>query len=102
MFSIIVRNKRTYKGPGEYIGRPSILGNPFEMKAEKDRDKVIAEYREWFKIQIKENPNFKEELIRLYKIALKQELNLICWCAPKACHGDVIKDWIEATHNFTS
>ena len=22
------------------------------------------------------------------------ELNLICWCSPKRCHGDVIKEFL--------
>ena len=27
-----VENKRTYKGDGVYIGRPSVLGNPFPVE----------------------------------------------------------------------
>ena len=25
-----------------------------------------------------------------------QDIALACWCAPKACHGDVIKQAVEA------
>ena len=32
-----VVNKRDYKGPGEYIGRPSCLGNPFHIGRDGNR-----------------------------------------------------------------
>jgi len=34
-----------------------------------------------------------------YRVYEGEELNLVCFCAPKACHGDLIKDAIE---NITS
>lgn len=118
--NIIVRNKRTYKGPGEPIHRPSpkgqakgsVLGNPFYMTDESERDIVVAKYKLWLWNHVKQyrmmyqeglDPlTFKDswaigqELDRLYLLAKDQEeLNLICWCAPKACHGDVIKAYLE-------
>lgn len=91
MLKITVRNKKTYKGKGEYVGRPSALGNPFEMKGEEDREKVVIRYRVWLWQQIKaNNRTVLNELYRLLAIAREEELNLICWCAPKECHADVI------------
>lgn len=106
--NIIIRNKRIYKGSGEIIHRASPkgqvkgspLGNPFHLKDESERDNVIQKYRIWLWNHIKAGtPEIVNELLRLYNLALKQdELNLICFCAPKACHGDVIINciyWME-------
>ena len=43
---ITVANKRV-GAIGEYIGRPSPLGNPFAIGRDGTRDEVIAKYREW-------------------------------------------------------
>lgn len=66
-----------------YIGRPSIWGNPFKLKREADREAVLAQYREWLMSQ--------PELIERAKRELKGKV-LACWCAPKACHGDVLAE----------
>src|SRR5262249_30543458 len=44
---IRVENKRTYRGAGVYIGRPSLLGNPFEIGVHGEREDVIRFYRQW-------------------------------------------------------
>jgi hypothetical protein len=64
-----------------YCGRPSKFGNPFKIDVNTSRSEVIRLHREWF---LKNT-----ELIRLAKIELKGK-NLICWCAPKSCHCDII------------
>jgi len=95
-FEIKVVNKKL-GGIGEYIGRPSPLGNPFQLEKEEDRLSVISRYREWILGQIMaKDEQVLSELSRLRQIAIeKGELRLQCWCAPKHCHGDVIKEIIE-------
>jgi hypothetical protein len=97
--TISVRNKRSWKGAGEYIGRPSVLGNPFFLADKNDdamRHRVIKDYKFWITQHIhNKNKPVLEELVRLAKIAELGDLNLICWCAPKACHGDIIKRILE-------
>jgi hypothetical protein len=64
-----------------YIGRPSIWGNPFIIGRDGTRADVIRKYEEW----IRKQPHLIERA--------KQELRgkvLGCWCAPAACHGDVL------------
>ena len=64
-----------------YIGRPSKWGNPFVIGQDGDRDEVIAKYRHWLMSQ--------HELVA----AARRELvgrDLVCFCAPKSCHGDVL------------
>ena len=80
-----------------YIGRPSPLGNPFIMRNQSDeeRNRVCDAYEAWFKAQLEENnPAMLDELRRLYKLARQGPLVLGCFCAPKRCHGDTIKQFL--------
>lgn len=74
-----------------------VLGNRFVMRSELERDKVCDEYEAWFNEQIaKQNELVLNELRRLYKIYKKYgKLNLFCWCAPKRCHAETIKNFLE-------
>jgi hypothetical protein len=82
-----------------YIGRPSVLGNPYAMQGEHTRDKVVREYESWLEAKIaNEDPCVIAELTRIAKLALDgtgEPVGLVCFCAPKACHGDVLKKVIE-------
>jgi hypothetical protein len=100
-FEIKVVNKKL-GGKGEYIGRPSPLGSPFKLENESDRHVVISQYRTWLLDKIKEkDESVMTELGRLKDIAESTgELRLQCWCAPKMCHGDVIKEVLENLQSF--
>jgi Domain of unknown function (DUF4326) len=89
---ITVTNKKT-GGKGEYVGRPSPLGNPFRLEREEDREAVISNYERWLRERIsRRDRRVCDELNRLYKKLLEDsELELTCWCAPKPCHADVIR-----------
>lgn len=63
-----------------YIGRPSIWGNPFIIGKDGTREEVIEKYRNWIL-------NNEYLMSRLHELKGK---TLGCWCAPKACHGDVL------------
>lgn len=63
-----------------YIGRPSKWGNPFVIGHDGTREEVIAKYEAW----LNANPILMESLKDLRGKILG------CWCAPKACHGDVL------------
>lgn len=70
-----------------YIGRPSILGNPFEIGKDGTREEVIAKFERWAR--------YSSEVMEVIE-RLPADAVLGCWCAPKACHGDVIvKLWRE-------
>ena len=66
-----------------YIGRPSKYGNPFTMRQEKDRDGVCDAYNAW--IWLEENAELRYKI----KTELKGK-DLICYCAPKRCHGETV------------
>ena len=65
-----------------YVGRPGKWGNPFQIGIDGDREEVLRKYREW--VQTQDLP-FHE---------LKGKV-LGCWCAPKACHGDILVELAE-------
>jgi hypothetical protein len=80
----------------EYIGRGSVLGNPFPIDKENNRNVVCDAYELHFSQQVESNPLFLEELCRLYKLGnSKGILELGCYCHPKRCHGDTIKRFLE-------
>ncbi len=64
-----------------YIGRGSRFGNPFPLHDESMRDGVIQQFSDWIIHQ--------PELLRLVRQLLSGK-TLGCFCAPKACHGDVL------------
>lgn len=66
-----------------YIGRPSRWGNPFVIGRNGTREEVLALYREWIHTQ--------PEMMALARRELRGK-TLGCWCAPKACHGDVLAE----------
>lgn len=76
-------NKRTDKIPRDaiYIGRPGKWGNPFYLRNESEREIVLERYKKW----LDENPQIKAAAIKELR-----GKDLVCWCAPKLCHGDVL------------
>ena len=84
-----------------YIGREmpgferSPLANPHRLKDGGTRTEVIARFKEDLRNDWRQNGPMSHELMRIGAIyAEKGELRLVCWCAPKPCHGDVIKEVI--------
>ena len=78
---------------GIYIGRAgkgkagSVLANKFRIEPDGSRDEVIEKYRAWLWKKIKDkDPKVLSELRRIYA----EQANVICFCAPKTCHGDVV------------
>lgn len=64
-----------------YIGRGSPWGNPFRIGKDGDRALVIAKFRAYAEAKIKVEPHWLEPL---------EGKDVVCFCAPLACHGDVL------------
>lgn len=85
-----------------YIGRPSPLGNPFShmsnTKAEfkvSSRDEAVYMYEVWLRSKLNVDKTITSEMVKLFNIYKSSgELNLVCWCYPNRCHGDIIKKLI--------
>jgi len=77
---------------GVYVGRPSPLGNPYAMAHEGQRDGVVDAYARWLEDRMRERGPVRAEIERLASLP---DGTLVCWCAPRRCHAEVIRDWIE-------
>jgi hypothetical protein len=82
-----VLNKRIHGIPkgAVYVGRPSPYGNPYHMRSEADRDRVCDMFEQALLRKFERDPDAKRRL----KEALRGK-DLVCWCAPKRCHADVL------------
>jgi len=107
---IRIENKKIYRGDGVYIGRPSLLGNPFRIGEHGTRAEVISLYRAWLWRQIKLRGDVYRELQRLAAMAKQGDVVLICWCKQPGfhdipCHGDILKStvmWMNAANTDPS
>ena len=63
-----------------YVGRPSKWGNPFEIGKDGTREEVIAKYE----AHLLATPALMDALPEL------RGKTLGCWCAPRACHADIL------------
>ncbi len=82
-----------------YIGRPSMWGNPHALgflcslcQEEHGRSEAVQLYEEY----ARGNPKLLEAIK-----ALPEDTILGCWCAPRACHGDVIAKLWKEMHSET-
>lgn len=74
------------------IDRSTQFGNPFRLQkdgGEYTREGSVERYREYFINKIESDPEFREAVEEL------RGEKLGCWCKPKACHGDVIRDYLR-------
>ena len=96
-----VVNKKTFRGVAILIGRPSVFGNPFShlsySRAEvvvADRYTAIMRYAAW--VVTAKDPELKKPPTSIHAAIRRGELDrqlpLICFCAPLACHGDVLDE----------
>jgi len=77
------------------VERSSPLGNPYSMSNESERDDVCNKYEHWFYV-VPHDPKFYDYTEKLLKIYKKyKKLNLFCWCAPKRCHAEIIKEYLK-------
>lgn len=80
-----------------YCGRGSALGNPFLLTKESDRNKVIDQYKEYFykEVLVNKNTNMISQLNIIKELSDKGIVRLGCFCKPKRCHCDVIKNYLD-------
>jgi len=75
-----------------YIGRPSKWGNPYSH-----REGTLAKY----KVSTRKEAIERYEKYLLSSPELMSSLHelkgkvLTCWCKPKACHGDILKKYVD-------
>ncbi len=76
-----VYNKRSaHPTDAVYVGRPTKWGNPFVIGRHGNREQVVSQYEQY----LLSNEDLMNSLHEL------KGKSLICWCAPQACHADVL------------
>ena len=111
--SCVLKYKREYKRTGLppgaiYIGRAchglpqSKWANPFEIGKHGNREQVIDHFKRWLYATPEERAGIIAEFkLRARRYAMGggpliddidelRRRDLVCWCAPKPCHGDLL------------
>jgi len=84
-----------YKEPyDQYIGRAGkgkdgYYGNPFPLLPNEERGTTLERYKKYFYNRLETDIEFKTKILAL------KGLTLGCFCKPKACHGDIIKEYLD-------
>lgn len=104
MIKVVNKSKHTPTVYDIYIGRGSVLGNPYSSKElnktkasfqSVSRDEAINDYRIYLTELIRLNDDkIIKELDNIERLSNDGLVNLVCYCHPKKCHGDVIKQII--------
>ena len=79
-----------------YVGRGSRWGNPFIIGRDGVRDEVVKKYEARLNHQIASGEVSLEDLNTLYN------KNLVCFCAPRKCHADVLERAANWAHEQLS
>lgn len=86
-----------------YIGRAGIVfidkcrfptqssnfANPYKIGKDGSRTDAINKYKKYITEKLESDLSLQKELLSL------KGKNLGCWCAPEACHGDVLLEMID-------
>lgn len=77
----IYNKNKPYPSDAVYIGRGTDWGNPFIMKRESDRFDVCSKFLKYALWRRTIEPDWLEPL---------RGKSLVCHCAPKKCHGEIL------------
>jgi hypothetical protein len=104
---IVIVNRHDKKPPVKgvhrvYVGRPTALGNNWSHLHDtlaqykvNTREESIERYNEWFATQIYKPTKACDQFITLVEYMMTEcYMELECWCAPKACHAETIREAI--------
>lgn len=109
MGQIIVYNSKledkTNYNNNIYIGRGSVLGNPYTFNGKKSslaklsfntREEALNAYKLYFNAMYENDVEFKLTVDDIYeKYKNGETIYLQCFCKPLPCHGDYIKEVLE-------
>jgi hypothetical protein len=81
-----------------YIGRrgkghDGYFGNPFSLAfgaSDRERAECLEKFRGYFLAKVESDPEFAARVRELRGKVLG------CFCKPKACHGDVIAEYVDS------
>ena len=87
MYKVLNKHQAGIPAGAIYIGRGSQWDNPVRIDRDGDRVTVIAKYERWLADQ--------HHLLRALDELRGHDL--VCFCAPRACHGDLLLRLANAT-----
>lgn len=76
------RGRRAAPPGAVYVGRGTPWGNPFRVGRDGTRSEVIE--------------RFRREVLPTLDLTPLRGKDLVCWCAPKPCHADVLLEAANA------
>lgn len=80
--SLVVHCKRA--SYDKYVGRPSLLGNPFVIGVDGNREQVVNKFEVYARERIALDADYAAEIAACYNKVLG------CWCHPLFCHAEII------------
>lgn len=95
MICVVNKYKHTPTPNDVHIGRGSPFGNPYAIGSEYTRDQAVDTYCLYLNGKRQYNAQFRHELQKIADKAKTGDINLVCYCKPQRCHGDVLKDILE-------
>jgi len=78
------------------VGQKGWLGNPYSEKRwgggslVETVEEAIRLFRADFISRVETDEHFRSAVLAL------RGYDLVCWCAPSPCHGDVILAWLNS------
>ena len=95
---ILNRNNLRIWPPGAiYIGRGTPLGNPSSIQEAGSRDQALADFYVYLEALIgrveRGTGDAHDQATYETLRSLREDSELVCSCAPKPCHGDIIKQF---------
>ncbi len=82
---------RAGHGEDGYFGNPHPVGRMCPIcRVVHERGEAVVAFKRTFWKRIHEDREYLRRVMAL------KEKRLVCFCKPNACHGDVIKAWIDA------
>lgn len=88
-----------------YIGRGSILGNPYThlplkgtmaIYHTRNREEAIERYGGYFDLMYERDSEFKAVVDEIYeKYKRGEDIYFGCYCKPEPCHGDIIMQKLQ-------
>ena len=89
-----VRHKDDAKPLDFYVGRPTLWGNSFRLPkgggTDADRRRVVLQYARQFAARSEAQ---RWMMLAQMRTVIRRGGKLVCWCAPKLCHAQVLAYW---------
>lgn len=90
---LYVRHKDDAKPLDFYVGRPTLWGNRFRLPkgaTDDDRRLVVLQYAREFAGRSSAQ---RWMMLAQMRVVIRRGGKLICWCAPRLCHAQVLAYW---------